>query len=260
MQQRYLLEQAAVAAASAARRCWCEGGCRDSKTLPCSGRRSFTAATLAFGAGPIWAANAAQKPCVLFGLALLHSSNACVWRSAGTFFFVSRTRAQQDAKSGCDCNQTARRLQRFSGVRPLERAWWRVAVAVHPQPGATVPAAANEQRPNDATTVRGRATFSFARTTHCECCIASNLAISRQHVCRGLPPCGTAAARRRESDGQRRQRRDDGAGYRWLLGANCALQKTWQRLWQVDAVLFCQRQQAHCRRRRRRRQCAKTEV
>ena len=132
-------------------------------------------------------------------------------------------------------------------------------VAVHPQPGATVTAAANEQRPNDATTVRGRVTISFARTTHCECCISSNLAISRQHVCRGLPPCGTAAAGRRESDGQRRQRRDDGAGYRWLLGANCVWQKNWQMLWQVDAVFFCQRQHARRRRQQRRRQCAKTE-
>lgn len=86
LQQRDLLAQAAVAAASAARRCWWGVAYRDSKTLPCSGRRSCTAATLAFGAGPIWAANAAQKPCVLFGLALLHSSNACVRRSAGTFF------------------------------------------------------------------------------------------------------------------------------------------------------------------------------
>eukprot|EP00729_Bicosta_minor_P012824 gene12824-26703_t len=44
-------------------------------------------------------------------------------------------------------------------------------------PGATVTAAANVQRPKDATTVRGRVAFSFARTTHCECCIASPAAL-----------------------------------------------------------------------------------
>lgn len=89
-----------------------------------------------------------------------------------------------------------------------------------------------------------RRTWPFPGNTFAEVCLPAALQLS---------------ARRRESDGQRRQRRDDGAGYRWLLGANWALQKTWQRLWQVDAVLFCQRQQARRRRQQRRRQCAKTE-
>lgn len=183
MQQRYLLEQAAVAAASAARRCWCEGGCRDSKTLPCSGRRSCTAATLAFGAGPIWAASEH----------FFCEPDAC---PAGCQMRV-RLQPNCSAPAGacvvagcCCCPPAARRngdsCSKCAASQRCDNGAWACRVFV--------------------------CTHHPLRVLHCV-------------------PCGTAAARRRESDGQRRQRRDDGAGYRWLLGANCAWQKTWQRLW-----------------------------